>query len=159
MIWYIIKGQIFTVFLSAGSITSVTFPGKVDDYIGGKKGDFKIYRLGGGKTLVFRPLRKNIDRNFVAFVKGTKYHFNLKTRDTFHKDITIAKGRGCSDLRLLKSTPKWKLFECPRSLFFVNRTPHPVGLNETVVTDRAHISKGPPVFLDGKLIYDKGRAL
>ena len=122
MIWYIVKGQIFTVFLSASHISAVTFPGKVEDYAGGRRGDFKIHRLGNGRTLVFEPIRK-VNRNFVAFAGGKKYHFNLETRRRGHKDMTLAPGKCCSDLRLIHQTSSWQLFECPRSLHFVNKTP------------------------------------
>ena len=159
MIWHIVGSQIFTVFLSLGHITAVTFPGKVDDYAGADKGDVKIYELDGGKTLVFEPLRK-IDRNFVAFVKGKKFHFNLKLMPSLsHKDITLTHGKSCSELRLIVETRTWQLFECPRSLYFVNKTPRPVRINEMSVTHKAIISKGPPIFLNGKMIWNRGRAL
>ena len=160
MIWHIVQGRVFTLFLSLGHITAVTFPGKVEDYAGGRRLDLKIHQLDGGKTLVFEPLRKSVDRNFIAFVKGKKYHFNLKIRPALsHKDITLAQGRPCSELRSIKDTPRWQLFECPRSLYFVNKTPSPIRLNELTVTDKAFISKGPPVLLDGKIIHHHGRAL
>ena len=158
MIWYIVKGQIFTVFLSASHISAVTFPGKVEDYVGGKKGEFKIYQLGNGKTLIFEP-RSKIDRNFIAFAKGKKYHFNLKTHHPSHKDITLASGVCCSNLRPLHQKKKWQLFECPKSLYLFNKGARPIQVNENTVTDKICLSKGPPIFVDGKLIYDQGRAL
>ena len=45
MIYYIITGHIFTIFLSMSHLTSVNFQKKVQDYVGGQEGDFKIYEL------------------------------------------------------------------------------------------------------------------
>ena len=53
MTYFIMPNQIFTVFLSLAHMTSVTFPAKVTDYAGGRRGDFLIYGLNKDKTLVF----------------------------------------------------------------------------------------------------------
>jgi len=60
---------------------------------------------------------------------------------------------------LIKETMDYQLFECPMSLFFVNKTKRVIKLNELVVKDKSYISKGPPVYVDDKLIYLNGRAL
>jgi len=160
MIYYIITGHIFTIFLSMSHLTSVNFPHKVQDYVGGQEGDFKIYELNKGKSLVYEPKQKGFSRNFITFLKEEKYHFNLKYSEKFsNKDVEIRKAERCTYFTLLKETKEYQLFECPKSLFFVNKTKRPVKVNELTVKAKSYLSKGPPIYLDGKMIYYQGRAL
>jgi len=160
MIYYIIRGHIFTIFLSMMHLTSVSFPSKVNDYVGGQEGDFKIYELGKGKSLVFEPKRKGIDRNFIAFVKDEKFHFNVAyDEEISNKDIEIKEAETCSYFTLIKETVDYQLFECPKSLFFVNKGKNPAKVNDLSVRDKSYLSKGPPIYLSGKMIYYQGRSL
>ena len=157
MIYYILPGHIFTIFLSLAHMTSVTFPAKVSDYAGGRKGDFIIYGLNKDKTLAFETKGVNFKHNFIAFAGGTKYHFNLAyDQEKSNKDIEIRKGVPCQALVLLKETKSYRLFECPQSLFLVNKKTTPVKINDMMVSKKSYLSKGPPVFLDGRLIYYQG---
>jgi len=89
MIYYIFKEQIFTIFLSMAHLTAMTFPDKVNDFVGGQEGDFKIYELNKRKSLVFEAKRKDIDRNFIVFEKDGKYHFNIKYDENLsNKDMS-----------------------------------------------------------------------
>ena len=160
MIYYIIKGHIFTIFLSMAHLTSMNFPGKVADYVGGQEGDFKIYELNKGKSLVFEPKRKGIDRNFIAFLKDGKYHFNVAyDEEISNKDIEIREAEICSYFTLIKETSDYQLFECPKSLFFVNKGKAPVRVNDLTVREKTYLSKGPPIYLAGQMIYYQGRSL
>ncbi len=160
MIYYIITGHIFTIFLSMSHLTSVNFPNKVQDYVGGQEGDFKIYELNKGKSLVYEPKQKGFSRNFITFLKEEKYHFNLKYSEKFsNKDVEIRKAERCTYFTLLKETKEYQLFECPKSLFFVNKAKRPVKINEQTIKTKSYLSKGPPIYLDGKIIYYQGRAL
>lgn len=160
MIYYIIKGHIFTIFLSMAHLTSVGFPGKLNDYVGGQEGDFKIYELNKRKSLVFEPKRKGFSRNFITFLKDSKYHFNISYNEEFsNKDIEIREAKTCSYFTLLKETGDYQLFECPQSLFFVNKSKYPVKINELTIKNKSYLSKGPPIYLNGKIIYYQGRAL
>lgn len=160
MIYYIITGHIFTIFLSMSHLTSVNFPNKVQDYVGGQEGDFKIYELNKGKSLVYEPKQKGFSRNFITFLKEEKYHFNLKYSEKFsNKDVEIRKAERCTYFTLLKETKEYQLFECPKSLFFVNKSKRPVKVNELTIKTKSYLSKGPPIYLDGKMIYFQGRAL
>lgn len=160
MIYYIIKGHIFTIFLSMAHLTSVGFPEKVSDYVGGQEGDFKIYELNKGKSLVFEPKRKGFSRNFITFLKDSKYHFNIAYDESLsNKDVEIKEAQTCSYFTLLKETSDYQLFECPKSLFFVNKTKKPVRVNELTIKDKSYLSKGPPIFLGEKIIYYQGRIL
>ena len=58
MTWYIVKNQMFTLFLSLSHLTAVTFPERVVDYVGGRKGEFRVHQLNRGKTLVFEPKKR-----------------------------------------------------------------------------------------------------
>ena len=157
MIYYIMPGQIFTVFLSIAHMTSVTFLAKVSDYAGGQKRDFHIYGINKDKTLVFEAKGINFKRNFIAFSGGTKYHFNLAyDQERSNKDIEIKRGVPCQTFVLLKETSTFRLFECPKSLYFVNKMPSPVKVNDMVVSKKSYLSKGPPIYLDGHLIYYQG---
>ncbi len=160
MIYYIIKGHIFTIFLSMAHLTSVNFPNKITDYVGGQEGDFKIYELNKGRSLVFEPKQKGFSRNFITFMKDGKYHFNLTYKeDLSNKDIEIRKAEVCTYFTLLKETSTYQLFECPKSLFFINKLKQPVKVNELTIKDKSYLSKGPPIYLGEQLIYYQGRAL
>lgn len=160
MIYYIIKGHIFTVFLSMAHLTSMSFPSKVNDYVGGQEGDFKVYELNKRQSLVFEPKRKGFSRNFISFLKDDKYHFNISYNEEFsNKDIEIREAQTCTYFTLLKETKEYQLFECPKSLFFVNKTKFPVKINELTVTSKSYLSKGPPIYLNDKIIYYQGRSL
>lgn len=160
MIYYIIKGHIFTIFLSLAHLTSVNFPAKVNDYVGGQEGDFKIYEMNKGKSLVFEPKRKGIDRNFITFLKDSKFHFNVSyNEDISNKDIEIVEAQTCTYFTLLKETPDYQLFECPKSLFFINKRKNPVKINELTIKDKSYLSKGPPIILNDQMIYYQGRTL
>ena len=157
MIYYILPGHIFTLFLSIAHMTSVTFPNKVTDYAGGQKGDFLIYGLNKDKTLVFEAKSENFKRNFIAFAGGTKYHFNLAYDwERSNKDIEIKRGVPCQTFVLLKETPAFRLFECPKSLYFVNRKSAPAKVNDQMIVKKSYLSKGPPIWVDGHLIYYQG---
>lgn len=160
MIYYIFKNQIFTIFLSMAHLTAISFPDKINDYVGGQEGDFKIYELNKNKSLVFESKRKGFSRNFITFLKSGKYHFNVTYSESLaNKDVEIREAKSCSYFSMIKETAEYQLFECPKSLFFINKTKRAVKLNELVVKDKSYISKGPPVYLGDRLIYINGRAL
>ena len=105
MIYYIFKAQIFTIFLSMGHLTAITFPDKINDYVGGQEGDFKIYELNKGKSLVVESKRKGFSRNFITFLKNGKYHFNVTYNESLsNKDVEIKEAKSCSYLSLIKET-------------------------------------------------------
>ncbi len=160
MIYYIMKGQIFTVFLSMSHLTAINFETKISDYVGGQEGDFKIYELNKSHSLVFEAKQKGFSRNFITFMKDQKYHFNLTyNEDQSNKDIEIKEAKPCSYFSLLKESEHYKLFECPKSLFLVNKQKTPVKVNDFVIQDSAYLSKGPPLYLNSKPIYLNGTAL
>ena len=135
----------------------MSFETKINDYVGGEIGDFKIYELNKGMSLVYEAKKDAINKNFIVFSKGGKYHFNLKTQTGMSdKDIEIKKARKCELFNLLYEKAEFKLFECPRSLFIVNKKRDPLKVNEFVVSDKKFISKGPPLWVNGKLVYYKG---
>ena len=157
MIYYIFKDQIFTIFLSMAHLSVVTFPNKINDYVGGEIGDFKIYELNKGKSLVYEAKRKNINKNFIVFERGGKYHFNLKYDERMsNKDVEIKFAKKCKLFGLIKETREYKIFECPRSLFILNTSKIPLKVNDYIIQDKKFISKGPPVWINEKLIYSKG---
>jgi hypothetical protein len=160
MIYYIFKEQIFTVFLSMAHLTAMTFPAKVFDYVGGQEGDFKIYELNKRKSLVIEAKRKDINRNFIVFEKDGKYHFNIKYDENLsNKDIVLKSAKSCGLYSIIKETIKYQLFECPKSLLLVNKSKAKLKVNDFYLAKKKFISKGPPVWIDEKLIYYKGRAL
>lgn len=160
VIYYIITGHIFTLFLSTAHLTSVNFPDKITDYVGGQEGDFKIYELNKNRSLVYEPKRKGFSRNFITFLRDSKYHYNISYNEEYsNKDITIQEAKTCTYFTLLKETKTYQLFECPKSLFFINKSKTPVKVNELIIKDRAYLSKGPPIYLENKIIYYQGRIL
>lgn len=160
MNYFIFKEQIFTIFLSMSHLTAITFPDRINDYVGGTKEDFQIYELNKKRSLVYEAKNKSVKRNFIVFLKDEKYHYNIKYSEDFsNKDIVIKEAKKCSLFSLLKETKTYKLFECPKSLFFINKVKRRVNINEKVIEDKAFLSKGPPIYLDNKLIYYKGRTM
>lgn len=160
MIYYIFKHQIFNIFLSLSHLTAITFESGVQDFVGGEVADFKVYELNKGKSLVFEPKKKDFNKNFITFLKDKKYYFNLVQSDTLaDKDIEIKDGEPCNNFTLIRDTPTFQLFFCPKSLFFVNKKSVPVKVGDQTITSKSYISKGPPVYLDGTLIYYQGRSL
>ena len=160
MIYYIFSTQVFTIFLSLAHLTVVSFPEKIQDYVGGRKGDFFIYELNKGRSLVFESKRKDIDSNFITFQGSGKYHFNLKYDERYsNKDIEIKKAVACDMYELIKDATNFQLFECPKSLLFINKTKSPVKVNDLLVNQKEFLSKGPPVYLNNELIYFNGVSL
>ncbi len=160
MIYYIFKEQIFTIFLSLTHLTAVTFSDRVYDYVGGQEQDFKIYELNKKRSLVFEPKRTDIDRNFIVFGKNNKHHFNIKYSETLsNKDIEIKEAEPCRLYSLLKESKDFQLFECPKSLLVINKSNSKLKVNDLVISKRKFISKGPPVWINSKMIYYKGRVL
>ncbi|MGB0454608.1 MAG: hypothetical protein ACPGJV_12945 [Bacteriovoracaceae bacterium] len=160
MIYYIFKTQIFTIFLSFNHLTLITFPGFIHDYVGGQAGDFNILLRNKNKTLVYETKRNNFSRNFAVFLKDDRFHFNLKYSNSFsNKDITIKKAEKCSSFKLLISKPNYQILECPRSLYFINKSSVPIKVNEETVVSKLFISKGPPVYVNNTLVYREGRVL
>ena len=158
MIYYIFKQQIFTVYLSMSNLTAITFSQKVHDYVGGVHSDFRVHELNNGKTLVYEPKKKGFEKNVIVFLKRDKFHFNLIYNEkSSNKDIVVKEARKCNNLILLKETLSWQLFECPKSLFFINKTKIPIKVNRLDVPSRKYLSKGPPVFVENKKIYYQGR--
>lgn len=160
MIYYIFKNQIFTVFLSMSQLCAINFPMKVTDYVGGQEGDYTVYELNKGRSLVFETKRKGFERNMIVFQSEGKYHFNVKyDEERANKDIVIREAKSCSGFTLLKETLDYQLFECPESLYFVNKGKGSVKVNDLHIKDKAYLSKGPPVYLDQRLIYYQGEAI
>ena len=160
MIYYVFKDQIFTVFLSLAHLSIITFPNKVYDYVGGEARDFKIYELNKARSLVFEPKRADINKNFIVFEKAGKYHFNLKyDAEKSNMDIEIKEAKKCKLFSLLKETKEFKLFECPKSLLVLNTSKKDLKVNNLVIKKRKYLSKGPPIWINEKLIYFKGQTL
>ena len=160
MIYYIVKGHIFTVFLSMLHLTSVSFPQKITGYVGGQKGDFQIHEMNKAQSLVFEPKNKGFKRNLVAFSKNARYHFNLSYNEQHsNQDIELRQAKPCTHFKLLRETKAFQLFECPKSLFFINKRAVPVNVNGIFIRDKGYLSKGPPLFLNHKMIYYQGRFL
>mgnify|MGYP001599885122 CR=1 FL=1 len=160
MIYYIFKSQIFTLFLSLSHLTVISFETAVQDYVGGEAGDFKVYELNKGKSLVFEPKKKDFNKNFITFLKDGKYYFNLDYNENYsNKDVVIKDAKSCTAFSLIKETKDYQLFNCPKSLFFINKKSSPVKVGDLTVIDKSYLSKGPPVYLDGVLIYFQGKEL
>ena len=154
MIYYIFKHQIFTIFLSISHLTAITFPDRIIDYVGGQERDYKVYELNKGRSLVYEPKRKDIDRNFILFQKGGKYHYNIRYDENLsNKDVVIREAKTCNLFELIEDKKEYQLFECPQSILFVNKIPKKVKVNELVIRDRVYLSKGPPIYLEGRMIY------
>lgn len=160
MIYFIMKGQIFTIFLSLAHLTSISFPSKVIDYVGGQEGDFKIYELNKNKSLVYEPKSKDFSRNFISFLKEEKFHYNLKYNEQLaDKDVTLKRAETCGYYSLILESDTFQLFECPKSLLLKNKTNTPLLVNDMTVVSSSYISKGPPVYVNNRLIYFRGQIL
>ena len=160
MIYYLMKGQLVTVFLTVGQLTSITLPSKIVDYVGGVKSDFNVYELNRGKSLVFDPKSDSIDRNFIVFLKERKIHFHFRSsKEMTDRDISILWAKPCSGVSLLKETQSYQLFECPKSFLYRNKLSKAVKINGVQVKDREFISKGVPIIRNNKLLWREGEFL
>jgi len=157
--YFIFSEQIFTVFLSLAHLTVITFEAKITDYVGGQNGDFKVYELNKGKSLVFEA-KKLVSRNFITFTRKSKFHYNLRFSEGISdKDIVVKSAVKCSYFNKLKETSEFQLFSCPKSLYLVNKSKNPLKVNEMTVVNRKYLSKGPPIYINGVLVYHNGRTL
>ncbi len=157
MNYFIFKDQVLTIFLSMSHLTSVNFDSKIYDYIGGTSSDFKIYELNKKRSIVFEAKKKGIDRNFITYHQKDRYHFSIKYDEKLsNKDIVIQDAKECQRFKLIKETKTYQLFECPRSMYFVNKEGFPALINDQVVDKMSFISKGPPIYRNGELIFYKG---
>ena len=160
MIYYIFAGQIFNIFLSMSHLTVVSFNDKITDFAGLQQGEVKIYSLDKHKSLVFESKKSNFNGNFIVFLKNKKYYINFISAEKIgDKSVEIKEAKKCSALKLIKETAEYKLFECPRSILFINKLQIPVKINDLVVSLRKWLSKGPSIILNGKTIYSNGVAL
>jgi hypothetical protein len=136
----------------------MTFPEKIHDYVGGEIGDFKIYELNKGRSLVYEPKRTSVNKNFIVFQKSGKYHFNLKVSGSdSDKDVEIRNAKRCKLFSLLIETKVFKLFECPKSLMIQNKTKVALKVNEYWIENSKFVSKGPPLRINGEIVYYQGR--
>ena len=160
MTYYVLKGQIITLLVSLSHLSVVSFPEKIQEYAGSHQGKIRVHQLNSGRSLAFEPKARFKEEYFTVFTKNSRYSFKL----VFHKkysdyEIQIQRGLPCSLFHLLKESTGYQLFECPQSLFFVNKNKKPLEVNGVHVRGRAYLSKGPAIFLNNKMIYYKGVSL
>ena len=99
-------------------------------------------------------------RNFIVFLKNQQFHFNLVYSDKKkNQSVTLKEAKPCFRLTLLKETKDYQLFDCPKSLFVINKQKGPIDIDGILIKDRAYLSKGPTLYWGKKAIYERGRAL
>ena len=141
-------------------VKKINFTDKIHDYVGGTKEDFSIYELNKKRSLVYEPKSNDINRNFIVFLKDNKFHYNIQYNEALaNKDITVHSAKKCNLFSLIYESKNFKLFECPKSLFLVNKTKNKLKVNDLVIDKQIYLSKGPPIFINDKLTYYEGSLL
>lgn len=160
MNYYIFKDQIFTLFLSSAHLTSLGLDSKVVDYVGAKKSEVIIHELNKKRNLIFETKKSEFKSNFIIFLRDKKYHLNLiGSNDLSTPDVQIRTAKSCQNLKKITETKNYSLYQCPRSLLFINKKKISVNVSGNWISNKAFISKGPPVILNKKVIYFRGNLI
>jgi hypothetical protein len=107
-------------------------------------------------------LKSGIDVSLVAYgaSKNSTFYINFKHNEALsQKLISINYAKESRSYSVITDNKRFKILDTRNSLLFINKSDKPLIVNEQVVNNRKFISKGPPVFVDGKMVYFQGVSL
>ena len=157
MNWFIFPQAIVTFFISMNFHTSMTFESEVSTYIyGGQSSEVSITLANNKKTLIIKANKKPIDTTMSVFVKGIEYAFRVKYTDTINNQwhLHIFPAKINSIYKLITKNEDYSLMEGTNSLLLINNKKIPLIVNDEQVKTRTYLSKGAPVFINEKRIYN-----
>lgn len=156
MTFYILMNQITTLFLSVNLLTTLSFDSEVVSYLyGGSKEEMFFSVMNNNKTLALKPLTEKDLSNLLVITKQRKYYFNLQVGGkNAHQFVEVKHGTINHAFKKLVDKESFEVLEGSSSILFINKKDRPVRLNEQVVKDKAYISKGVPLILEGTRVLN-----
>lgn len=156
MTFYMLMNQITTVFLGLNLLTTLTFDSEIVSYMyGGAKEDVFFSVTNNNKTLALKPKSKSEFSNLLVITKERKYYFQLSTAEVRPHQFVEVKGGAINNSFIVELEKKdYSILEGSSSILFINKTKRPVELNGITVKDKAYVSKGVPLILNGKRILN-----
>lgn len=155
MTFYILMNQITALFLSLNLLTTLSFDSEIVSYLyGGSKEEMFFSVTNNNKTLALKPLTGKGLSNLLILTKQRKYYFNLRVGDKPHQFIEVKHGAINHAFKKLINRDDFEVLEGASSVLFINKRKRPVRLNEQIVKDKAYISKGVPLILEGKRVFN-----
>ncbi len=155
MTFYILMNQITTLFLSVNLLTTLSFDSEVVSYLyGGSKEEMFFSVTNNNKTLALKPLTEKDLSNLLVITKQRKYYFNLRVGGNAHQFIEVKHGTINHAFKKFVDKEGFEVLEGSSSILFINKKDRSVRLNEQVVKDKAYISKGVPLILEGTRVLN-----
>lgn len=158
MEFFLFLNSIASLFLNMSFVTVLTFEHPIDIHsYGSHQTDIYSKVSTDGKTLILKPLTKNIDTNMVVITSGGTYNFLLKVENSkakSHKFVAVKNGKHDSFFTKVKETRGYEIFEGEYSIRIKNKLATKLNINDKIIGSKelAHIPKGPPVFINGERV-------
>ena len=156
MIFHILSGQMTTLFLSMGLLTTLTFNNPIESFLyGGSKEDVFFKVTNNSKTLAIKPNQKKRFSNLLVVTKKDRYYFNIDYDEKSpHQFVEVRRGVKNHALQEKLSTEKFQVLEGNSSLLFINKKDGPIQVNGKDVKRRHYFSKGVPILVEGERVLN-----
>ena len=156
MSFFILSGQITTLFLSLQFLTTLSFQTEIESFLyGGSKEDVFFEVTNQNKTLAIRPHQKLRFSNLLVVTKKRSFYFNLAYDEkNSHQFIDIKVGQKNHAFKEKIDNKDYQIMEGESSLLFVNKKDAPVKVNAQEVERKTYISKGVPILIDGERVLN-----
>lgn len=153
---YILTNHIASLLVSMGLLTTLSFDSEITSYLyGGGKNDLYLQVTNNSKTLALKPKKEGISSNLLVITKNRKYYFNVEgTQKNSHKFIEIRPGQINTSLKSIVRNSNYEIFQGASSILFVNKKKIATRVNEFDVESKIYLSKGIPIFVEGKRILN-----
>jgi len=153
--FHILLSQITTIFLGLNMLTTLSFESEIKSfYYGGSKEDVFIKETDN-KTLLLKPYRTDGLSNLLVVTLKRKYYFQLAyDATTPHTFVEVRHGLINHAQTKKVSNDQYEIWEGASSIQFVNKSANEVLVNGLKVLRREYLSKGVPIFLNGKRILN-----
>jgi hypothetical protein len=156
MTFYILLDQVTKLFVSLGLLTTLSFDSQITSYLyGGSKEDLFISVTNNMRTLTLKPKREGVNSNLLVITKNRKYYFDINYSESNpHKFIEVKSGQINHGMRKLFSINGVDVLEGQSSVLLINNNKKSVQVNGQKVAKKKYLSKGVPIFLENKRIYN-----
>ena len=156
MSFFILQNHIASLLISLGVLTTISFDSEITNYMyGGGKSDLFLQITNNNKTLAIKPKKEGISSNLLVITKNRKYYFDVDSSlKKVHKFIEVKSGQINASLKSIVKNDQYEILEGDHSLLFINRKKQSVRVNEFEVSSRRYLSKGVPIYLEGKRILN-----
>jgi hypothetical protein len=157
VIFYIILGQIATLFLSTNYVTTLSFNSPVESVLSGANdSDLFTYISKDRKTVTLKPLKIGIETNLTILGSGGKNYSFFLSGDQIapHTFVRIEEGEKDSALKKVLTTEKFEVYEGEKYIFVINKTAQEIVINKKKIASKEYFSKGIPLIYEGKRIWN-----